>query len=170
MTENEFRLGSDEIQKFLPHRYPFLFVDRILAIQPVYDDKGMTTVGTKVTGLKNVSVNEAIFQGHFPGFSIFPGALIVETMAQVSSFGFYPNFKKKGIELAGSFQCILVGVDQTRFRKPVTPGDALRIESEVTRQRGMLWGFKCEAYVGTQLVAEAEVMANLVPNGKADAK
>lgn len=170
MSENQFRLGSDEIQKFLPHRYPFLFVDRILSIDPVYDANGATTVGTKVAGLKNITVSEGVFQGHFPGFSIFPGALIIETMAQVSSFGFYPNFRKSGTDLAHNFQCILVGVDQARFRKPVTPGDSLRIESEVTRQRGMLWGFRCEAYVGTQLVAEAEIMANLVPNGKADSK
>lgn len=170
MSEIQFRLGSDEIQKFLPHRYPFLFVDRILSVDPVYDAKGASTVGTKVVGIKNITVSEGVFQGHFPGFSIFPGALIIETMAQVSSFSFYPNFAKNIAELSDQFQCILVGVDQTRFRKPVTPGDTLRIESEVTRQRGVLWVFRCNAYVGTQLVAEAEIMANLVPNGKVNPK
>lgn len=167
MTENRYRLNIDEIRRFLPHRAPFLLVDRILEIQPtgnIDDLAAPDKVGTRVVGVKCVSYNEPYFQGHFPAFSIVPGVLIIECMAQVSSFSLYPAMAKDIDRLAREFQCILVGVDSARFRRPVVPGDVLTVETVVTRCRGRLWAFKCEAKVDGQLVAEAEILANLIAN------
>jgi 3-hydroxyacyl-[acyl-carrier-protein] dehydratase len=163
--ENPYRLNVNQIQRFLPHRSPFLLVDRILEIHPVGNldaPPPVAEVGTRVVGLKNVSFNEPYFQGHFPGFAILPGVLILESMAQVASFSVYPNMAKDIDRLSREFQCILVGVDSARFRKPVVPGDTLRIETEVTKCRGKLWAFQCTALVENQKVAEAEILANLV--------
>jgi 3-hydroxyacyl-[acyl-carrier-protein] dehydratase len=165
--ENPYRLNVNQIQRFLPHRSPFLLVDRILEIHPVGDlDQPFpyAPVGTKVVAIKNVSFNEPYFQGHFPGFAILPGVLIVEIMAQSASFSVYPNIVRDLDRLARDFQCILVGVDGARFRKPVVPGDTLRIETEVSKQKGKLWGFQCSAFVDGQKVAEAELLANLMSN------
>ena len=164
----EHRLGIEQIRGWLPHRQPFLMVDRILEIHPVGDLKDLTwnsaKVGIKVVGLKNVSYNEPVFAGHFPSFSIFPGVMIIESMAQVASFSIYPYIEHDLERVAKAFQCILLGVDNVRFRRPVVPGDTLRITTEVTRCRGKIWAFKAQAHVGDQLAAEAEVMANLTLN------
>ncbi len=165
--ENRYHLNVNQIQRFLPHRSPFLLVDRILEIHPVGDlDQAppYAPVGTKVVGLKNISYNEPYFQGHFPGFAIVPGVLLIETMAQTASFSVYPNMVRDIERLSREFQCILVGVDGARFRKPVIPGDSLRIETEVTKCRGRLWAFQCVAWVDGQKVAEAEILANLIAN------
>ena len=162
---NPYSLDINQIQKFLPHRAPFLLVDRILEIhyKGSFDEPAPhAPVGTRVVGLKNVSFNEPYFQGHFPGFAILPGVLILETMAQVASFSVYPSMQKTLGQLSGDFQCILVGIDSARFRKPVVPGDTLRIETEVLKCRGRLWAFQCIALVDGQKVAEAEVLANIV--------
>jgi 3-hydroxyacyl-[acyl-carrier-protein] dehydratase len=170
MSENAYRLSVDQILKFLPHRAPFMLVDRVLEIHPTGDLSDLSPagkIGTRVVAQKNVSYNEPYFQGHFPGFAILPGVLILEIMAQTSSFSLYPYMASHpaGIEhLARNFQCIFVGVDSARFRKPVIPGDTLRIETTVTKCRGRLWAFKCEATVDGQRVAEAEIMANLIAN------
>ena len=162
---SEYYLEQKEIQKFLPHRPPFLLVDRILSISgpsPMTDDQPKNKLGIKVVGLKNVSMNEPYFMGHFPEFAIMPGVLILETMAQVASFSMYPA--TKGESVTGTrFQVVLVGVDQARFRSPVVPGDVLRIETEVTGCRTYLWSFLCKAFVGDKLAAEAKIMANLMP-------
>ena len=164
--EKLFQLNINQIQKFLPHKTPFLLVDRILEIQLGPHAAGEVVspapVGTRVVGIKNVTFNEPHFQGHFPNFSILPGVLIIESMAQVASFSIYPHLAKDMDRLARDFQCILVGVDQARFRKPVVPGDTLRIETEVVRCRGKLWAFQCTAFVDGHKVAEAEILANLV--------
>jgi 3-hydroxyacyl-[acyl-carrier-protein] dehydratase len=110
--------------------------------------------------MKNVSVNEPYFQGHFPDFSIVPGVLIIEAMAQVAGFSVYPSFLRMG-EIPSGFQCILIGVDQARFRKPVTPGDTMMIESRVVRCRGKIWSFQCSVSVEGQRISEAEILANL---------
>lgn len=162
---SEYSLGIDQIRRFLPHRAPFLLVDRILEIHPVGPLDNLSAqdkVGIRVVGLKNVSYNEAHFQGHFPNFSIHPGVLILESMAQVSSFSLYPYMVKDLDRLARDFQCILVGVEGARFRRPVVPGDCLRIETTVSKCRGRLWVFQCQATVEGQVVAEAEIIANLV--------
>jgi 3-hydroxyacyl-[acyl-carrier-protein] dehydratase len=168
MTEKSYRLNIEEIRRFLPHRAPFLLVDRILEIQikgGALDLTPQNMLGSKVVGIKNVSFNEPYFQGHFPSFSIVPGVMIIESMAQVASFSLYPAMLKDIDRLSRDFQCILVGVDSARFRKPVVPGDTLRIETEVTKCRGKLWAFKCTASVDGQLVAEADILANLIANG-----
>lgn len=165
-----YRLNVDQIQKFLPHRYPFLMVDRVLEIHPVGDLANFafdqSKIGIKVVAQKSVAFNEPWFQGHFPGFAIMPGVLLLESMAQAASFSIYPYMCDDIGRLSRDFECILVGVDGVRFRKPVVPGDSLRLQSEVTRVRGRLWGFKCEASVDGQLVAEAEILANLIANEK----
>jgi 3-hydroxymyristoyl/3-hydroxydecanoyl-(acyl carrier protein) dehydratase len=141
-------------------------VDRVLDIQPVGDLTNLafdsSKVGVKVQALKSVSYNEPFFQGHFPQFSIMPGVLIIEAMAQASSFSIYPYIEHDVERISRDFQCILVGVDGVRFRKPVVPGDALHIETEVVKCRGKLWSFKCQGIVDGQRVAEAEILANLM--------
>lgn len=168
VPESPYRLNVDQIQRFLPHRHPFLLVDRILSIEPVGDlgnpSFDSSKVGIKVTGQKAVAFNEPWFQGHFPGFAIMPGVLIVEAMAQVASFSIYPYIKDDISRISRQFEVILAGLDSVRFRKPVVPGDQLRLESEVTRVRGRLWGFSCVASVDGQKVAEAEMLANLIAN------
>jgi 3-hydroxyacyl-[acyl-carrier-protein] dehydratase len=162
---SEFKLNIERIQEFLPHRAPFLLVDRILEIHPTGDLNDVSSnnkTGTRVVGIKNVSFNEAFFQGHFPGFAIMPGVLITESMAQVASFSLYPYMHRDLDKYRGKFQCILVGIESARFRRPVVPGDALRIETTVTKTRSKLWAFGCSATVDGQKVAEAEILANLI--------
>lgn len=171
MSEKSYRLGIDDIKRYLPHRAPFLLVDRILEIQPTGDLNDLSPngkVGIKVVGIKSVSYNEPYFQGHFPSFAIVPGVLILETMAQISSFSLYPYMEKDIDRLARDFQCILVGIDSARFRRPVVPGDTLRVETEVTKCRGKLWAFRCRALVDGQLVAEADLLANLIANSEGE--
>jgi 3-hydroxyacyl-[acyl-carrier-protein] dehydratase len=172
MSEKSYRLNIDQIIKFLPHRQPFLLVDRILEIQPAHEVKDLASsekVGTKVVAIKNVSYNEPYFQGHFPGFAILPGVLIIEIMAQTASFSVYPYLAHDLENLAKQFQCILVGIDNARFRRPVVPGDTMRIESVVTKCRARLWAFHCEVTVDGQRVAEADIIANLIANSEGSA-
>jgi 3-hydroxyacyl-[acyl-carrier-protein] dehydratase len=163
--ESPFRLDIEKVRRFLPHRAPFLLVDRILEIQPVPHPEGVIPsagVGTRVIGIKNVTYNEPFFQGHFPEFSIMPGVLILEAMAQVASFAVYPSLQGATEQTLKNFRCILAGVDSARFRKPVVPGDTLRIEVEVKQCRGAkLYVFECLATVDGQKVAEAEILASL---------
>ena len=167
MQNQPYVLDQKQILGYLPHRYPFLLVDRVLEISgpyPLDDDEPKHKVGAKVIGLKNVTANEPHFQGHFPDLPVMPGVLIVEAMAQVSSFSLYPQIVKKRLaDPQFKFQCVLVGVDDARFRVPVMPGDTLKIESVVTGCRKTLWTYECKAYVGEKLVAEARILANLVP-------
>jgi len=136
-----------EILGLLPHGYPFLLVDRITEIEP----------GKRIVGIKNVTYNEPFFPGHFPGRPIMPGVLIVEAMAQtagVLAFKTIPQESPKKIVL-------FLGMDNVRFRKPVIPGDQLRLELEITKHRQAIWGFKGRAFVDDQLVAEADLLAML---------
>ena len=166
VEKGRYRLDIDQIRNYLPHRFPFLLVDRVLEIQPhgdLTDLSPANMVGIKVVALKNVSYNEPFFQGHFPTFSIFPGVLMIEAMAQASSFAVYP-YIEKDLDLktrSANLECILLGVDGVRFRKPVIPGDALVIESTVAKCRGTIWAFHCVATVDGQKVAEADIMANM---------
>ena len=166
-NENPYRLGIDQIRKFLPHRAPFLMVDRVLEIHPPMADgssggfSAENMVGVRVVALKNISFNEPQFQGHFPTFSIMPGVLMIEAMAQVASFSVYPLIEKDLENFAKEFQCILVGVDSVRFRKPVVPGDQVQIETVVKKVRGRIWQFGGICTVDGQKVAEAEILANL---------
>jgi len=131
-----------EIQGLLPHRYPFLLVDRVVELVP----------NEKAVGIKNVTVNEPFFQGHFPGNPIMPGVLIVEAMAQVSGV---LAFKSGVLGEAVYF----LTIEKARFRKPVIPGDQLRMEVVVTHKRGSVWKFSGKAYVDDKVVSEAEFSA-----------
>jgi len=163
---NRYFLNIEQVKRYLPHRQPFLLVDRVLEVHPTGDVKktnfDQTQVGTRVVAIKNISYNEPCFQGHFPSFSIFPGVLVIEAMAQTASFSLYPYMESDIDRISRDFQCILVGVDGARFRRPIVPGDTLRIESVVKKCRGKLWAFQVTATVDGQRVAEAEIMANLI--------
>ncbi|MBS1959556.1 MAG: 3-hydroxyacyl-ACP dehydratase FabZ [Bdellovibrionales bacterium] len=163
MDKPQYILGQKEIMEFLPHRAPFLLVDKILEISgphPLDDNELKHKVGIKVIGVKNVTVSEPHFQGHFPQMPVTPGVLIVETMAQTASFALYPAFISR-LRQGETLQCLLVGVDKARFRAPVVPGDSMRIEIEVTGCRTSIWAFEGKAYVDGKLVAEASLMANM---------
>ncbi|MHB9075163.1 MAG: 3-hydroxyacyl-ACP dehydratase FabZ [Desulfobaccales bacterium] len=138
-------LSIDEIQRLLPHRYPFLLVDRIISLE----------LGKRVVGVKNVSVNEPFFQGHFPGRPIMPGVLIAEAMAQVGGILALMSVP----ENQGNSSLFLLGIDKMRFRQPVVPGDQLRIEVESLRGGKKFWKMKAQAFVEQTLVAEGELMA-----------
>ncbi|MBC8135470.1 MAG: 3-hydroxyacyl-ACP dehydratase FabZ [Fibrella sp.] len=143
-------ISAKELLDILPHRYPFLLVDRILAIEP----------GVRATGLKNVSFGEPFFVGHFPGHPIMPGVLIIEMMAQVSGVMLLTLPEHKG-KLA-----YLAGIEKARFRKPVLPGDTLVAEVTLVKARGTMGFVKAEARVGGTLVCAAELMFALQsPNG-----
>ncbi len=133
------------IMKYLPHRYPFLLVDRILEWVP----------GKSITGLKNVTMNEPFFQGHFPGTPIMPGVLIVEAMAQaggVLAITSMPDAEQ-------GMLMYFMGLDQVRFRKPVVPGDQLILELEIIKQRAKVLKLAGKAKVDGQVAAEAQLMA-----------
>ncbi len=135
-----------EILRLLPHRYPFLLVDRILAINPEKD----------IVGLKNVTINEPFFQGHFPERPVMPGVLILEGMAQVGGIlAFYSE-----PENIGNKVLYFVGIDKARFRQPVTPGDQIHFKLELLKRRRGIWQMAAHAYVEEKLVAEAELMAS----------
>ena len=134
-----------EIMQILPHRYPFLLVDRIESLKE----------GEEVVGIKNVSINEPFFVGHFPGNPIMPGVLIIEAMAQVGGVLAFHSSPK---EWAGSL-VYFMGIDKVRFRKPVVPGDQLRLKLTTIRQKQKVFKMRGEAYVDDTLVAEAELMA-----------
>lgn len=132
-----------EIQKLLPHRYPFLLVDRIIDIEP----------GIKAVGIKNVTINEGFFQGHFPGHPIMPGVLIIEALAQVAGLLAF----RSGISEGKSVY--FMSIEKAKFRKPVVPGDQLRLEISILQQRGNVWKFSGNAVVEEKVVAEAEFTA-----------
>ncbi len=138
------QLTIQEIMSYLPHRYPFLLVDRISDF----------VKGEKIVGVKNVTINEPFFQGHFPGHPIMPGVLIIEAMAQVG--GIYAHLAG---EVEGDKVPYFVGIDQARFRKPVLPGNVLRLELTLSSLRRGIYTFAGKAYVDDKLVAEAELKA-----------
>lgn len=137
----------EKIMDILPHRYPFLLIDRIIEIIP----------GEKIVALKNVTINEPFFQGHFPGVPIMPGVLIVEAMGQaggILAFSSAPQENKNAI-------LYFMGMDKVRFRKPVVPGDQLLIEAKILKQRSKAVKMSGIATVEEKLVAEAELMASI---------
>ena len=134
-------LGSKEIQEIIPHRWPFLLVDRIVELQP----------GEGAVGIKNISSGEIFFQGHFPGFPIFPGVLIIEALAQVGAVAVLSMPEHKGKLV------LFAGVDKVRFREPVLPGDILRLEVKFTRMRGSIGKGAAKATVNDKTVAEGEL-------------
>jgi len=140
-------MDINEIMKYLPHRYPFLLVDRIVEIGKA-----------RIVGIKNVTINEPFFQGHFPGHPIMPGVLLIEAMAQVGGI-----FAFKSMNATPETKVVyFMGIDKARFRKPVLPGDQIRFELELLKKRGPVYSFKGNAFVDGKLVAEAELLATIV--------
>lgn len=129
----------------LPHRYPFLLVDKILEMEE----------GKRIVGIKNVSINEPFFQGHFPDSPIMPAVLLLEAMAQTGGALVLNSEREK----AKMRNVLFLGIDKARFRKPVFPGDQVRFELEALQRKKSVWKFKGEAFVEGTLVAEAELMA-----------
>jgi 3-hydroxyacyl-[acyl-carrier-protein] dehydratase len=138
--------------KMIPHRYPFLMIDRMVNVTP----------DVSAVSIKNVSINEPFFQGHFPGHPVMPGVLIVEAMAQTSGILVTQTM---GAESEGKM-VYFMSVEQARFRKPVTPGDSLLINVTKLQNRGPVWKFKGEAHVGKTLMAEATFTAMILDNDK----
>jgi 3-hydroxyacyl-[acyl-carrier-protein] dehydratase len=145
-------MDIQEIQQLLPHRYPFLLVDRVVEIVP----------GQKLVAYKNVTMNEDFFNGHFPGHPVMPGVLILEALAQATAILAYKteNMDPKNMVT------YLMGVDGARFRKPVVPGDRLQLNIEVIRHKGAIWKTKGTATVDGVKVAEGEFLATVVDKNK----
>ncbi len=138
-------MDVNEIMKVIPHRYPFLLVDKIVEFIPK----------EKIIGIKNVTMNEPFFQGHFPGHPIFPGALLIEAMAQVGCILMFKSFDISSEEYVVYF----MGIDKARFRKPVRPGDTVKFVLTPSVIKKRMSKMKGEAFVDGELVAEAEIMA-----------
>jgi 3-hydroxyacyl-[acyl-carrier-protein] dehydratase len=145
-------LDINEIQKILPHRPPFLLVDRIIEMEP----------RKRVVGLKNVTMNEAFFIGHFPGYPIMPGVLIVEAMAQTGGVLVLSDVPDRERKLV-----LFAGIEEAKFRQPVVPGDQLRLELEVLTLRKTVVKMRAQATVDGRLVAEATIMCVIVEREKA---
>ena len=141
-------MDLNEIAKLLPHRYPFLLVDRVTELVP----------GQRLVGFKNVTINEPFFNGHFPGHPVMPGVLILEALAQASAILAY---KSEGLDPTRKVT-YLMAIDKAKFRKPVVPGDRLQLEVEVVRHKGAVWKQKGVATVDGVKVAEGEFLATVV--------
>ncbi len=145
--EDPTQLDVSRIMRVLPHRYPFLFVDRIVEIEP----------GARIVGIKNVTINEPFFEGHFPGHPIMPGVLIVEAMAQVGGMLLMDTIDEPETKVV-----YFMAIDGVRFRKPVLPGDQLRFEVEMLQFRGLTCKMRGEAFVNGQIACEAEMTARVM--------
>ena len=136
---------SEEVKQFLPHRYPFLLVDRVLECPP----------GESLTAYKNVTVNEPFFQGHFPQVAIMPGVMIIEALAQATGL---LGFRTMSETPRDDLLYMLVGVDNVRFKRQVIPGDQLMLKVELVKRARMIWKFTCEASVDGELVTSANML------------
>lgn len=140
-----------EIMKYLPHRYPFLLVDRVVDMVP----------NEKITAIKNVTINEPFFQGHFPHFPVMPGVLIIEAMAQVAAI---LSFKSRGVIPDENYSLLFAGIDNVRFKRPVTPGDTLVLELTFQREVRSIWKYSGIARVNGELAAQADMMCAIKHN------
>ncbi|MGD9935033.1 MAG: 3-hydroxyacyl-ACP dehydratase FabZ [Dehalococcoidia bacterium] len=148
-------LEADAIEAIIPHRYPFLLVDRIIELDP----------GKSAVGLKSVTANEWFFQGHFPGQKIMPGVLIVEAMAQVAAVALMQGLIDAGGDTGGKLP-LFGGIESMRFRKPVVPGDQLRMEFELEKMRGPVGKGRVKATVDGKVAADGTIMFALAnPSG-----
>jgi len=137
----------EDIQRFLPHRYPFLLVDRVLEMEP----------GRSIVGLKNVTINEAFFQGHFPQIKIMPGVLIVEAIAQAGGILLYHSIPNPQTKIV-----LLSKLENVKFRRPVVPGDQLELRAEILKLKNRICHLSGRALVGGETAVEGEMMASLL--------
>jgi 3-hydroxyacyl-[acyl-carrier-protein] dehydratase len=140
-------LDVKQIMEYIPHRYPFLLIDRVLEFEP----------NKRIVAIKNVTINEPFFQGHFPGQPIMPGVLLIEAMAQAWGVLAIRSTEQK----VNSADILFIGIDKARFRRPVLPGDQVRFELESIGLKRLIWKFRGKAFVEGNLVAEAELMATM---------
>ncbi|MBL4584050.1 MAG: 3-hydroxyacyl-ACP dehydratase FabZ [Pseudomonadales bacterium] len=138
-------LDINEIREYLPHRYPMLLVDRVVEL----------TEGESISAYKNMSINETVFQGHFPDHPVFPGVLIIEAMAQAAGI---LGFKTMGKKPADGSIYYFVGIDKVRFRRPVVPGDRLDLTAAIVSERRGIWKFDCTAKVDGEAVCDAIIL------------
>ncbi len=144
-------MDINEIQQIIPHRYPMLLIDRIVEIEPL----------KRIVALKNVTMNEQVFQGHFPGAPVFPGVLIIEAMAQAGAVLLFREVPDRENKLM-----FFTGIEEAKFRRPVVPGDQLRLEVTVLKYKMGYAKLTAKAYVGDQLAAEASLSSALVDKNK----
>jgi 3-hydroxyacyl-[acyl-carrier-protein] dehydratase len=147
------QLDISEIQKFLPHRYPFLLIDRVVEMERL----------KRIVAIKNVSINEAFFQGHFPGKPVMPGVLILESMAQAGGLLLLQEIPDREHKLM-----YLASMDDVKFRRPVVPGDQLRVEVTILAWKGDLCKIAAKAYVEDNLATEAKLMCVMVDRDRAN--
>ena len=144
-------MDINEIQTIIPHRYPMLLIDRVLEIEPL----------KRLVAIKNITMNEQVFQGHFPGAPVFPGVMIIEAMAQAGAVLLFREIPDRASKLL-----YFTGIDEARFRRPVVPGDQLRIEVTVLKYKLGYAKLRAEAFVDGQLVAEANISSALADKQK----
>jgi len=152
-------MNIQQIIECLPHRYPFLLVDRVISC----------VANERIVALKNVTVNEPFFTGHFPHYKVMPGVMIVEALAQAAAILTFTTHQQKANDRSVYY---FVGIDRARFKRPVVPGDALMLHAEIKRYARGIWWFSTYAKVGEQLAAEADLMCTLreiAGNGQAGA-
>ena len=140
----------EEIRRFLPHRYPFLLVDRVLECVP----------GESIVAIKNITVNEPQFTGHFPNQAIMPGVLIIEALAQATGL---LGFRTMSEEPSDDILYMLVGIDNVRFKRQVVPGDQLTLKAKIERRSKIIWKFSCEASVDGELCTAASLLCAASP-------
>jgi len=144
-------MDINEIQTIIPHRYPMLLIDRIVELEPL----------KRIVGIKNITMNEAVFQGHFPGAPVFPGVYIIEALAQTGAVLLMREIPDRDNKLL-----YFTGIDEAKFRRPVVPGDQLRLEVTVQRYKMGYAKLRGEAFVDGQLVAEANISSALADKPK----
>lgn len=142
-------IENDEIKKYLPHRYPFLFVDKILEFNEAY-----------IKGVKNVSVNEDFFAGHFPDHPVMPGVLMIEALAQVSGMYALLRLEEEKSDFANMLT-LFTGINNVRFKRPVVPGDILTLEANFIKRKMSIWWFSCVASVDGEVACTADLSAAL---------
>ena len=146
--ENMSAMDIHEILEYLPHRYPFLLVDRVLSCEP----------GKDIVALKNVTINEPFFAGHFPHHPVMPGVLIIEALAQAAAI---LTLKTAGVKADNNSIYYFVGIDGARFKRPIQAGDQLLLKVAITRQARGIWKYSARAEVAGQLATEAELMCTM---------
>jgi len=146
-------MNIEQVREYLPHRYPFLLVDKVKELE----------LGKTIVAVKNVTANEPFFNGHFPEYSVMPGVLIVEAMAQAAGI---LGFKTQDEKPADGSLYLFVGCDNLRFKRQVVPGDQLILEAEVISERRGIWKFECQATVDGELAAKATILCAHRPTPK----